>query len=300
MTADQFVTLPSGIRLCYRIDGEHNARTLVMVAGLGLDLTSWPSSMVDDLVESGFRVIRFDNRDVGQSTHVDTAPPGRLRQLQRRSLPEDYDLGDMAEDTIGLLDALGVRSFDLLGMSMGGMIAQLVAARIPDRVTTLTSIFSTTGHRKVGQPATSTIVRMARRGPRTADEFVDRHLGTLRHIGSTTFPPDTELETEWARGIWERGGGRSRGAGLARQIAAIAKSGDRTEALRTIAAPTLVIHGDRDLMVNPSGGAATAAAITGSRSLTVTGMRHHLAPGVVPQLVTLIVEHTGVQRKADV
>jgi pimeloyl-ACP methyl ester carboxylesterase len=294
MTMEKFVSLQSGMRICYRIDGDPTARPLVMIAGLGLDLTSWPAAMIDGLVASGFRVIRFDNRDIGQSTHVTTPPPDRLRQLQRRSLPEDYDLEDMATDTIGLIDSLGLESFDLLGMSMGGMIAQIVAARIPDRVTTLTSIFSTTGHRKVGQPATSTIIRMARRGPRTADEFVESYLRTLRHIGSTVFPVDVEVESDWARGIWARGGGRARGAGMARQIAAIAKSGDRTAAVRTITAPTLVIHGDRDRMVNPSGGKATTAAIRGSRSVTVQGMRHHIAPGVVPQLVDLVVEHTGL------
>ena len=195
---DHDALLPSGIRLCYRVDGPDDGEPLLLIAGLGIDLTSWPQRMVDGFVGRGFRVVRFDNRDVGRSTFVDAPPPTRAQQLLARPRPDAYDLGDMAEDAAGLLDVLGIASAHVVGMSMGGMIGQTLTTRHPDRVRTLTSIFSTTGDRRVGQPARSTIVRLARRPPSTREESVTRHLAMLRHIGSTAFPPDEELERAYA------------------------------------------------------------------------------------------------------
>ncbi len=292
MTEDLFVQLPGGgPRLCYRVDGPSDGAPVLLVAGLGLDLTSWPQRMLDGFTGRGLRVIRLDNRDAGRSTRVRARPPGLLRQLLARPVPGAYDLGDMAEDARGLLEHLGVGRAHLVGMSMGGMIAQTLAARHPDRVATLTSIFSTTGDRRVGQPARSTLVRMARRPSRTVEESVARHLALLRHIGSTDFPPDDAEERAWVARLWDRAGGRPNHAGVARQIGAIQASGDRTAQLRRIAAPTLVIHGDADRMVHPSGGRATAAAIPGARHVEITGMRHHLAPGVQDRVVALAADH---------
>jgi pimeloyl-ACP methyl ester carboxylesterase len=283
---DRFVDLPAGPRLCFRVDGPDDGTPLVLIAGLGLDLTSWPQRMVDGFVERGFRVVRFDNRDAGRSSRIDNPPPGRLRQLLARPRPEAYDLADMAADTVGLLDALGIDRVHLVGMSMGGMIAQTVAARHPGRVASLTSVFSTTGHRRVGQPARSTLVRLAKAPARTVEESVERHLAMLGHIGSSVFPPDEELERAWATAVWNRCGGAQSGAPVARQIGAIQASGDRTAELARIAAPTLVVHGDTDRMVHPSGGRATADAIPGARHVELPGMGH-LAPGVVDRLVEL-------------
>lgn len=284
---DRFVDLPAGPRICHRVDGPDDGTPLLLVAGLGLDLTSWPQRMVDGFVERGFRVVRLDNRDAGRSSRIDAPPPGRLRQLLARPRPDAYDLADMAADTVGLLDALGIERAHLVGMSMGGMIAQTVAARHPARVLTLTSIFSTTGHRRVGQPARSTLLRLARGPARTVEESVERHLAMLAHIGSTTFPPDQNHERAWATAVWDRCGGARSGAPVARQIGAIQASGDRTAELARIAAPTLVVHGDRDLMVHPTGGRATADAVPGARHVEIAGMGHHLAPGVVDRLVEL-------------
>ncbi|HST96939.1 MAG TPA: alpha/beta fold hydrolase [Geodermatophilus sp.] len=284
---DRFVDLPAGPRICHRVDGPDDGTPLLLVAGLGLDLTSWPQRMVDGFVERGFRVVRLDNRDAGRSSRIDAPPPGRLRQLLARPRPDAYDLADMAADTVGLLDALGIERAHLVGMSMGGMIAQTVAARHPARVLTLTSIFSTTGHRRVGQPARSTLLRLARGPARTLEESVERHLAMLAHIGSTTFPPDPDHERAWATAVWDRCGGARSGAPVARQIGAIQASGDRTAELARIAAPTLVVHGDRDLMVHPTGGRATADAVPGARHVEIAGMGHHLAPGVVDRLVEL-------------
>ncbi|HEX4443784.1 MAG TPA: alpha/beta fold hydrolase [Galbitalea sp.] len=288
---DLFLELPSGIRLCYRTDGAADGRPVLLIAGLALDLTSWSGVLVGALVDAGLRVLRVDNRDAGRSTHVATPPPSTLRQAVARPRREDYDLADMASDMIGLLDQLGIDRVDLIGMSMGGMIAQTVAARYPARVRSLTSIISTTGERGIGQPARSTLVRMARPSARNVDSYIKRHLSALRTLGSPAFPIDAASESKRAREVWARGGGRAASAGSARQVAAIQKSGDRTEQVGQITAPTLVIHGERDVMVHPSGGRATVEAIPGARLVTIPDMRHGIPDGVVPQLAPLILEH---------
>ncbi|WP_406691571.1 alpha/beta fold hydrolase [Saccharopolyspora sp. ID03-671] len=297
MSEDLFVDLPAGPRICYRVDGPADGTPLVLIAGLGLDLTSWPQRFVDGFTERGFRVVRLDNRDAGRSSRIDAPPPGRLRQLLARPRPDSYDLGDMAADAVGLLDHLGLERVELLGMSMGGMIAQTIAARHPDRVGSLTSIFSTTGARGIGQPARSTLVRMAKGPTHTVEESVERHLWMLRHIGSASFPPDDDLERAWAAGLWERGGGARAKEGRPRQIGAIHASGDRTAELRRITAPTLVIHGDTDRMVHVSGGRATAAAIPGARYVEIDGMGHHIAPGLIDRLVAMTTDHIGTAAK---
>ncbi|MFI6937780.1 alpha/beta fold hydrolase [Streptomyces sp. NPDC050418] len=287
---DRFVEVPAGPRLAYRTHGPDDGEPLLLIAGLSLDLTSWPARLVDGFTAQGFRVIRFDNRDAGRSTRIAARPPGRMRQLFSRPCPDAYDLADMAADTLGLLDALGIKRVHLVGMSMGGMIAQTLAARHPDRVATLTSIFSTTGNRRVGRPALSTIAKLLAAPPRTVEESVTGHIALLAHIGGTGFAPDEAEERAWARGLWERTEGKRSGAQVARQIDAIRASGDRTAELRRITAPTLVVHGDRDRMVHPSGGRATAAAIQGAEHVEIAGMGHHLAPGVLRRLVGLTTE----------
>jgi pimeloyl-ACP methyl ester carboxylesterase len=287
---DRFVDLPAGPRICFRVEGPDDGVPLLLIAGLGIDLTSWPQRMVDGFTDRGFRVIRFDNRDIGRSSRMDTPPPGRLRQLLARPRPDAYDLADMAADAFGLLEHLGIGRVHLVGMSMGGMIAQTLAARHPDRVASLTSIFSTTGDRRVGQPARSTLLRLARGPSPTVEASVERHLGMLAHIGSPTLLPDADVERAWATGFWARGGGVRARAGVPRQIGAIQASGDRTAELRSITAPTLVVHGSTDRMVHPTGGRATAAAVPGARFVEIDSMGHHLAPGAVDRLVDLTTE----------
>jgi cation diffusion facilitator CzcD-associated flavoprotein CzcO/pimeloyl-ACP methyl ester carboxylesterase len=292
-SGDQFCLLPNGMRICYRSEGPLDGPPLLLIAGLSLDLTSWPQVLMDGFIDRGFRVIRFDNRDAGRSSRIAVPPPGRLRQLGARPRPDAYDLGDMTADTLGLLDHLELPRVHVLGMSMGGMIAQTLAARHPDRVASLTSIFSTTGRRSVGQPAPSTLVRMARPLSRTQEQSVTRHLAMLRHIGSDRFPFDEASERAWASTVWDRAGAVGRHAGVARQISAIQASGDRTAELRSITAPTLVIHGDTDRMVHPSGGKATAAAILGARHVEIAGMAHHLSPGLLERLLELVTDHAN-------
>jgi pimeloyl-ACP methyl ester carboxylesterase len=195
----------------------------------------------------------------------------------------------MADDTVALMDRAGFPDAHLVGMSMGGMIAQTVAAHHPEHVRTLTSIFSTTGNRRAGRIALSTMRLMGRPPATTRDEAAERGVQMMRHIGSrqfTTSEADIRLA---AQANWDRGDGAKAGAGVARQIGAIYASGDRTAELGRITAPTLVIHGDRDLMVSPSGGRATAAAIPGASFVEIPGMGHDL--GAWPRLFDLAQAH---------
>jgi pimeloyl-ACP methyl ester carboxylesterase len=284
------VDVGRGIELCYEQIGDPNDPPIVLIGGLGQQLHgSWPTDFVTALAGRGYRVTRFDNRDVGLSTHMDFPPPKPLAILRGGNHPEQYHLGDMARDTVGLLDALGYQDVHLAGISMGGMIGQTVAAHHPGRVRTLTSIMSTTGAPRIGRPALSTWRRLATaKPPRTRLEAIDRDLAIFRHIGSHGFPFDEERVRDRATIGWDRD---PTSAGIPRQLAGVFRSGDRTRELRNIDVPTLVIHGDRDRMVHPTGGAATARAIPGARLETIAGMGHDLPMGAWSRLIDLITGH---------
>lgn len=289
---DQFASLPTGIRLCFRTHGSARGEPLLLVAGLGLQLHSWPPELLQALVDAGFHVVTPDNRDAGRSTKVATRPPGRFEQMLARPPAENYSLDDMAEDMAGLLDHLGLDSAHVLGMSMGGMIAQQLAVRHAARVRTLVSVFSTTGSRQVGQPAATTLWKIAHaRIPKSAHEAAAGYTDLMRHVGDPTVPGIERVWTDYALQAWERAGGRSDAAATARQIGAIQKSGDRTGQLRAIQVPTLVVHGDADLMVAPSGGRATALAVPGARLEVVRGMRHQIDVVQAPRLAALVAGH---------
>ena len=290
-SADRFVTLASGLRLCYRMDGPDDGEPVVLVSGLGLDLAAWPSDLVDGLSAAGYRVIRLDNRDAGRSGRMDTPVPSLLDQALARPTPGAYRIEDMADDVVGLLDHLKVDRAHVAGMSLGGMIAQTAAARYPDRVLTLTSLISTTGARKVGAAALSTKIRFAARPPKTRAAFIRARVEMMRHLSGRANPADPAVEAELAGGAWDRGAYPDGGRARARQLGAINASQDRTRDLAGIRVPTLVIHGDRDPIVHPSGGMATAAAIPGSRHVTIPGMGHYFHAGAVPELVRLITGH---------
>ena len=225
MSEERFADVGRGIRLCYTETGDPDGRPLVLVAGLGQQLISWPEGFVELLAGRGYRVVTFDNRDAGRSTHADYRPPSLPVIFSGRIPAYAYHLGDLARDTVGLLDALGIDSAHLAGASMGGMIAQTAAVHFPHRVRTLTSIMSTTGARRVGRPALSTWALLAGRPPRTRDEAVVRDLRIFRHIGSHGFPFDEAAVRATAAAAWERD--RS-SAGAGRHLAAIYASGDRT------------------------------------------------------------------------
>ncbi|CAM5671585.1 alpha/beta fold hydrolase [Streptomyces sp. NPDC059695] len=283
-TEDRFCTLPGGTRVCYRIDGESGAPPILLIAGLAEDLTTWSERFVSALAATGLQVIRMDNRDCGRSTYATTPPPSTLRQLLARPRRDAYTLADMAADAAQLIEYLGLGPVHLVGRSLGGMIAQTVAARYPELTTSLTSLYSTTGNPKVGQPAASTMALLAAPPPRNRVQAVRAHLRMTAHLAGTGFPIDEVEEAGHAVQTWSRTAGDG-AAGTARQVQAIHASGDRTAEIARITAPTLVINGDRDLIVAPSGGDATAAAIPDARHVVIPGMGHHL-PDALALLVT--------------
>jgi pimeloyl-ACP methyl ester carboxylesterase len=289
IATDQFVDLSSGIRICYRDHGRRTDPAILLVAGLGEDQTYWGDAFVGALVSRGYRVITMDNRDVGQSTFVATPPPALWRQVIGRPRDEAYSLSDLAVDCIGVLDHLGLDRVHIVGRSMGGMISQMVAATASDRVLSLTSIYSTTGAAKVGQAAKSTI-RILALAPaaKNRTDAVRGHLRITQHVAGPAYPLDEVEEAGIAARAWDRCSG-DQAAGVARQIEAIQRSGDRTAYLRRITAPTLVIHGDRDLLVHPSGGGATAQAIPGAQHVVIEGMGHHIPSSLVEPITRYIV-----------
>lgn len=287
---DRFASLSSGTTICYRDHGDPGAPVVLLVAGLGEDLTFWTPSFVGALVARGFRVVTMDNRDVGRSTFATAPPPSTWRQVLARPRQDAYTLADMAGDCVGVLDHLGVRQAHLVGRSMGGMIAQTIAATEPRRVLSLTSLYSTTGARKVGQPAWSSIRLLVAAPPRTRAAAVRAHLRITEHVAGTAYPIDEAEEAATAARGWDRCSGDA-AAGAARQIQAIQRSGDRTAQLRTITAPTLVINGDRDLLVAPSGGAATVRAIPSAQHVVIPGMGHHVPEALVDPITRYIAEH---------
>lgn len=263
----------NGISICYEEAGR--GEPLLLIMGLGGQLTDWSDDFVQTLIDQDFRVIRHDNRDAGLSTEFDWEPPSRAAiiasLLSRRRLDTEYTLADMAADAVGLLNALDIDRAHVVGASMGGMIAQTMAIQYPDRVASLTSIMSHTGDRRNGRIHRKVLVKVAR-SPRP-----DR--ADAAEVG-------TELYSMWAGPSWNRDEhlARARVAvdrswrprGVERQMAAIAASPDRTRALGTVTAPTLVVHGMEDKLVLPSGGLATAEAVPGSRLLMFPDMGHDI------------------------
>lgn len=290
--ADQFCDLANGRRICYRVHGPKVAETLILVVGLGLQLTYWPQPLIDGLVRCGLRVITLDNRDSGRTFFTNAEPPSTVQQLFRRRTA-GYDLADMASDVAALMDALYIESAHVLGMSMGGMIAQTLAARHADRVKSLISVFSTTGSLKVGQPSLKAMLQLVGGEPSNQEEAAQDYVDIMRLIGSRLEWSERRHRL-YAEQSWQRGGGLRNNVGTARQIGAIINSGDRTPELRGIRCPTLVIHGEQDLMVATSGGHATAAAIDGARLVILPGMGHDIPLALVDILIGLIVRHVRV------
>jgi pimeloyl-ACP methyl ester carboxylesterase len=263
----------NGITIEYEEQG--SGEPLLLVMGLGGQLTDWPQEFVDLIAERGFRVIRHDNRDSGLSTEFTGQAPTNWQiaksVLFRRPMSSEYLLADMADDAVALLTVLGIDSAHVVGVSMGGMIAQTMAIQHPTRVRSLTSIMSTTGNRRVGQPTMRLIRKFARRKPSTSATAIDDAVETFREICGPTF--DEHEFRLMAKLSIERS---FRPVGTGRQTAAIMASGDRTEALGGLDVPTLVVHGLVDRLVRPSGGMATADAIRGSRLLMFNDMGHDL------------------------
>ncbi len=264
----------NGIEIAYQEVGDSNAEPLLLVMGLGTQMVAWDEQFCVQLAERGFRVVRFDNRDIGRSTMLEGAGvPGRVEVFLGRRSTAAYRLSDMAADTTGLMDHLGIESAHVVGASMGGMIAQTLAIEHAERVRSLVSIMSTTGSRRVGAPTLKAYGAIFAKPPHGRDAYIERVLKTFKVIGSPAFPTDEPRLRETAGAMYDRSHNPK---GVLRQIHAISSSGDRTKALRKLQVPTTVIHGSRDPLVRPSGGRATAKAIPNARLRMVEGMGHDL------------------------
>jgi pimeloyl-ACP methyl ester carboxylesterase len=277
----------NGIEIVYETIGDPSNPPLLLVMGLGMQLIHWDRELCERFAERGFHVIRFDNRDAGRSTEIHARVPNPARAMAGFKIDAPYLLDDMAEDAFGLLDHLGIDAAHVAGASMGGMIAQTMAIRRPERVLSLTSIMSTTGERRAGRPKLRVWSVLARRAPKGKRAYVDYFQRTFKLIGSKGFPVDEERLRELAAATYERG---HRPAGTGRQLAAIMASGDRTERLRQLRIPTTVFHGRSDPLVPFRGGRATAEAIPGARLIAIPGMGHDLPREVWPRLVDAVAD----------
>jgi len=277
------------IELCYETFGDPADPAMLLVMGLGTQMLGWNEDLCAELAGHGFLVIRYDNRDVGRSSPGKGRPPTTLELLRRSRRAASYSLDDMAADGIGLLDGLGIERAHVVGVSMGGMIAQQMAARHPQRVLSLASIMSNTGAMRTGQPKARAMALLLRSPRRDRQGFIDDTVAVFAYVGSPGFTRDEDELRSMLGRSYDRGGDPN---GHARQLAAIIASGNRTALLRTITAPTVVIHGTADRLVAPSGGRATARAIPGARLVMIEGMGHDLPRGAWPQIVAAVVENT--------
>jgi pimeloyl-ACP methyl ester carboxylesterase len=282
------------IELAYETFGDPADVPVLLVMGLATQMIGWPDDFCRGLAGEGLFVVRFDNRDIGLSTHLDAAgAPDVMAVLGGDASSVPYGLADLADDTVGLLDALGLESAHVVGASMGGMVAQVVAIRYPERVRSLTSIMSTTGDPSVGAPAEAALALLLTPPATDRDGAVQRTVDTYRVIGSPGFEFDEAGLRDRAGLSFDRAYDP---AGVARQLAAILTTPDRTTDLAKVSVPTLVIHGEQDALVNVSGGRATAAAVPGCELLVVDGMGHDLPRALWPQLTERIV---GLIRRAE-
>jgi pimeloyl-ACP methyl ester carboxylesterase len=279
-----------GIEIVYETIGDPSDPPLLLVMGLGMQLIHWERDFCEQLAGRGFFVIRFDNRDAGLSTKIHAPVPSLVRTMAGLKVDAPYRLEDMAADAFGLLDHLGIEAAHLVGVSMGGMIAQTMAIARPERVLSLTSIMSTTGERRVGRPKLRVWSVLTRRAPKDKDAYVEYFMRVFRMIGSKRFPRDEARMRELAAATYERG---HHPAGTGRQLAAIMASGDRTEKLRELSVPTTVIHGRGDPLVPFRAGRATARAIPGARLIAIPGMGHDLPRELWPMIIDAIVETTA-------
>ena len=273
----------NGIEIAYQELGGPDAEPLLLIMGLATQMIAWDEDFCAMLAKRGFRVIRFDNRDVGRSTHLRAAGlPKRTDMLLGRRRTAPYLLRDMADDVTGLMDHLGIDEANLIGASMGGMIAQTVAIRRPERVRSLVSIMSSTGNRWLGVPTRKAFGTLFARLPPGREATIEHTVGVFRIIGSPGFRMNEERIRELAGASYDRSHSR---AGIARQLHAITASGDRTHALRNLRVPTTVIHGASDPLLRPVAGRATARAIPGARLRMVEGMGHDLPEDLWPTIV---------------
>jgi pimeloyl-ACP methyl ester carboxylesterase len=287
----------NGIELCYEIFGKADAPPLFLIMGLGAQMIHWDDEFCAMLAARGFRVIRFDNRDIGQSTKLSGGKKLTAFELIKLRLlgspvASVYKLSDMAADTIGLMDTLGIEKAHIVGASMGGMIAQEIAMRYPQRVLSLTSIMSSTGNPKLPQPTREATALLMAAPPATYEDYLVRFAQTWKLLRVGSFPEDEAKDRSRAERTYARG---LNPAGVGRQLRAILASGNRKPRLAAVTAPTLVIHGTVDPLVRPEAGRDTAASIPGAKLIEIAGMGHALPIPMWPQIVGAIADHAGAR-----
>jgi pimeloyl-ACP methyl ester carboxylesterase len=278
----------NGIELAYQELGDPHGEPMVLVMGLGTQMIHWPLGFCEPLVQRGFRLIRFDNRDIGHSTWIDAPLPGRTAMLfgLRRRLA--YTLDDMADDLAGLIEYLDIAPAHVVGVSQGGMIAQVLGYRRPELVRSLELIMTGSGRRVASLPRLRALGTLMRELPDDREAYVKALMRTFKVIGSPDYPEDRD----WLRAALEEGFDRGNNpAGAARQLHAITASGDRTRRLRGVRAPTVVIHGTRDPLVRPAAGRALARAIPGARLELIEGMGHDLPPALWVRIADLVADN---------
>lgn len=283
----------NGIELIYDTFGNPSDPPMLLVMGLGGQLIAWDEDFCARLAAHGYWVIRFDNRDVGLSTRFDTAGvpdlPAVMTQVQQGKPPVvPYYLQDMAADAVGLLDAIGIQSAHVLGISMGGMIVQEMAIRYADRLRTMTSIMSSTGNPALPPPTPEAMAVLLKPPPVDRADHIEKSVASSRVLNGPAYPIDEDMVREKAGKAFDRG---LSPAGTARQLAAVLTSGSRKEALKSVTVPALVIHGNADHLVPVEGGIDTAEAIPGAELLIIEGMGHDLPPAIWPQLFEAVTRH---------
>lgn len=274
------------VELAYETLGDPGDPAVLMIMGLGSQLVHWPDAFGAAIAPRGYRVIRFDNRDAGHSTHLDGAPSGLAQLMRGEDAQPPYLLTDMAADTAGLLDRLGIERAHVVGASLGGMIAQQLAIEHPERVLSLASIMSTTGDPEVGQATDAARQLLLTRPAPQRQAYIDGAVAARKVLGSADGLRDDDLVREIAARAFDRG---IYPEGTGRQLAAIIASGDRTPRLRELDVPTVVIHGAIDPLIGVSGGRATAAAIPGAELVVIDEMGHDLPPGAWPRIVGALI-----------
>jgi pimeloyl-ACP methyl ester carboxylesterase len=287
----------NGMTLAYDTRGDRAMPAVLLIMGLGMQMTAWPDSFCDALADCGFHVIRFDNRDSGLSTKLNqhgapNVPMAWLKYQLRLPVRSAYTLDDMASDAVGLLDCLGIPAAHMVGASMGGMIAQIIAARYPQRTLTLTSIMSTSGRRRL--PGPTSRARRALfsrpRHPHDAESVISHLVQVFRVIGSPGYPtPEAELRAGIAASLRRANCPQ----GTARQLVAVAASGSRERLLKSIRVPSQVIHGTDDPLVPLASGRDTARLIPGAVLHEISGMGHDLPAALHGKLVNLIYRHAA-------
>jgi pimeloyl-ACP methyl ester carboxylesterase len=293
MSPERHATSPDGLQICYQTFGDRSGRPLLLVMGLGGPMTWWPEELCRRFAVEGYFVVRYDNRDTGRSDrfherHTDARRVRKhdlVRAFLGRRAAAPYSLSDMARDGLAVLDDLGLEQAHVCGVSMGGMIAQTMAVEHPDRVLSLTSVMSSTGHRLTGWQDPRLLPHLLGRAGRSREEYVERSARFWQLTGSPSYRDPVETARERAGETWDRGISLS---GVMRQMLAILTQPDRRKALAQVRVPTTVLHGLSDRMVHHTGGRTTARAVPGSHLMLVPGMGHDLPSGLFPTYVEAV------------